>query len=287
MNATPSAPVALRSRIVALLEVGAVFSLVLVVIWVLQLPPLSDWKRHLSARPFPEYLVMILLPLAMVAARRGDRSAYGLDFRDVGRQLDAGLRCAVPAAVAAMLLFSGLRLSATAIPGAFWHAGANLALLFVYARLLAPRPSAGGPRGSEARLYLAAGALTFSFTPSGRAVSGFLFYLCFLGAGEELLFRGYIQSRLNAAFGRPWRFFGTSWGWGAIGSSAFFGAMHVVNAAHTNPFLGTLELQWWWGFWTFFGGLAFAFLRERTGGVLAPALVHGLPPAVAALVFAA
>ena len=36
------------------------------------------------------------------------------------------------------------------------------------------------------------------------------------------------------------------------------------------------------GLWTTFGGLTFGYIRERTGNVLAAALLHGLPQALAA-----
>jgi membrane protease YdiL (CAAX protease family) len=77
-----------------------------------------------------------------------------------------------------------------------------------------------------------------------RAVS-FIFYLFFLGPGEEILFRGYIQSRLNQAFGRPFRLYDVNWGWGLIITSLLFAVMHVLNPF--NPFLGELGLYWWWG----------------------------------------
>jgi membrane protease YdiL (CAAX protease family) len=110
-------------------------------------------------------------------------------------------------------------------------------------------------------------------------VSALVFYVLFLGLGEERLFRGYIQSRLNAVFGRPFSFYGVEWGWGAIVASALFGLMHVLN-------LGSyVNEQWyltpWWGLWTFFGGLVLAFVREKTGSIVAPTLLHGLPQGIA------
>jgi membrane protease YdiL (CAAX protease family) len=113
-----------------------------------------------------------------------------------------------------------------------------------------------------------------------RLVS-FVFYLAFLGPGEEFLFRGYIQSRLNAAFGCRFRFWGVSFGWGMIITSLFFGVMHVLNPF--NPFLGKFDLYLWWGVWTFFGGLTMGYLREKVGSILPGALMHGLPQAIASL----
>ena len=111
----------------------------------------------------------------------------------------------------------------------------------------------------------------------------FLFYLLFLGPGEEFLFRGYIQSRLNTAFGRTSSFWGVSFGWGLIITSLIFGFMHVLNPF--NPFLSGFGLYPWWGVWTIFGGLTAGFIREKTGSVLPTAILHGLPQAIASIFF--
>ena len=113
----------------------------------------------------------------------------------------------------------------------------------------------------------------------GNAVSAIVFYLFFVGFGEELKFRGYIQSRLNAAFGKPFRFIIVNYGWGSVIASALFGLMHVLNIGSLVG--GRLELAWWWGFWTFFGGLVFGYVREKSGSIIAPAILHGLPQAIA------
>ena len=106
-----------------------------------------------------------------------------------------------------------------------------------------------------------------------------MFYLCFAGPAEEILFRGYIQSGLNQLFGKPFRFFGVAWGCGALGAALLFGLMHVINLA--SLYRGQVDLQLVWGLWTFFGGLVFSFVREKTGGVLAPTILHRFPQAMA------
>jgi membrane protease YdiL (CAAX protease family) len=46
---------------------------------------------------------------------------------------------------------------------------------------------------------------------------------------EEILYRGYIQSRLNQAFDTPWRFLGVDWSWGIVITSFLFGLSHILN----------------------------------------------------------
>jgi membrane protease YdiL (CAAX protease family) len=50
-----------------------------------------------------------------------------------------------------------------------------------------------------------------------------------------------------------------------------------------NPFLSKFDLYIWWGVWTVFGGLIFGYVREKAGSILPPALLHGLPQAIASL----
>jgi membrane protease YdiL (CAAX protease family) len=85
---------------------------------------------------------------------------------------------------------------------------------------------------------------------------------------EELLFRGYIQSRLNRAFGRPYRTGGIAWGWGLILTALLFGVWHV--AVPLKPPI------WPHALWTLFSGLLFGYLRERSDGIITPSLLHGV-----------
>lgn len=100
----------------------------------------------------------------------------------------------------------------------------------------------------------------------------------FSGFGEEFVFRGYVQSRLNQAFGRPMRMFEVQFGAGLIVTSLLFGFFHAFNTY--DPAVGLSSLSWGWALFTTFGGLFFGILREKTGSLLAPGIAHGLPDAV-------
>ncbi len=82
-------------------------------------------------------------------------------------------------------------------------------------------------------------------------------------------------------FGKPYRFFGVAFGWGAVISAVLFGIMHV---GVFRWILGVnLQVTLAWGFWTIFAGLVMSYVREKSGGILAPALLHGLPQALASV----
>jgi len=86
--------------------------------------------------------------------------------------------------------------------------------------------------------------------------------LFFTALHEEIFYRGYMQSRLNEVFDRPFSFLGTPFGFGLIYANILFAFGHYV----ITPYPARLA--------TFFPGLLFGWLRERTGGVIAPMLFH-------------
>lgn len=94
------------------------------------------------------------------------------------------------------------------------------------------------------------------------------FLLVLVGIGEELFFRGALQSLLDRALGTPWRLFGAEVGWGWVVQAVPFGLAHPLVAGRVD-LLG-------WGLWTAAAGLCFGWLRARSGTILAPALVHGV-----------
>lgn len=81
------------------------------------------------------------------------------------------------------------------------------------------------------------------------------YMLLFVGLGEELLFRGFIQGDLVKAFG---------WKWGLFGASALFAVMHLTW--RSIPELG----------FVFFAGLILGALYLKTKSLVAPIVAHGV-----------
>lgn len=96
-----------------------------------------------------------------------------------------------------------------------------------------------------------------------------------LGAAvaEELFFRGYAQSRLNEAFARPYRVLGTDFGPGLFIASALFGLVHGLNTY--NYFQCAGRFNYCHALVTA-SALFHGLLRERTGTIVAPIIVHAL-----------
>lgn len=109
-------------------------------------------------------------------------------------------------------------------------------------------------------------------------VSTVIWQFVLSGFGEEFIYRGYFQSRLNQAFGRPMCLFGIQFGPGLIIASLLFGLLHAFNLSIST--IGFSSLDWDAAFFSAMGGLFFGVIREKTGTLLAPAIAHGLPDAV-------
>ena len=83
-----------------------------------------------------------------------------------------------------------------------------------------------------------------------------LFYmLCFVGLGEELLFRGLLQRDLTNAL---------NWKWGIFLASLMFAVMHLT-------WRSIPEL-----FFVFFAGVILGYLYYKTKSLVAPIVMHGI-----------
>ena len=119
-------------------------------------------------------------------------------------------------------------------------------------------------------LFCYHGYQTFFFDSSpGRGIRPdvlviVLYHLFYVAIPEEFFYRGYFQTRLNEVFPKNKMIFGVPMGWGAVIATLFFAFGHSL-----------VSLQWW-HFATFFPGMVFAWMREKTGGVISGAFFHAL-----------
>jgi len=109
-------------------------------------------------------------------------------------------------------------------------------------------------------------------------VSTIVWQFVLSGFGEEFAFRGYFQSRLNQAFGRPMRLLGVQFGAGLIVASLLFGVLHIFNGF--DPAIGFASLGWDVFIGNTLAGFFLGIIREKTGTLLAPSIAHGLPDAL-------
>ena len=286
---------ALRIRAVA--EVGLAFAAMHVAFRAFK--RFTAWGRWETGAGmnFSPGLAMIAVALLAIALRprrspgerapalRGRLAEHGLTLRPLGGSLDAALvALLVLGTLGAVLTAAGVpvREARDRWPAALAVALAGLAgtwLLLWLLRRLDPATAARAVHparllGLAALLALPAAPILLAWwqgRPVGRELLTILWVVVGAGIGEEVFFRGYVQSRLNGAFGRPWRLQGVAFGPGLLIASALFGLVHVLNPA--DYFAGVARFGWPHGLATC-AALFYGFLRERTGSVLAPAVVH-------------
>lgn len=243
-------------------------------------PGFEAWQTQSLGFAFPVFgdVVLVGLSLTVTWIHRRKLSDYGISLANLNYHLRIAAACFIPVFLSSMPFGMGIQYKTWS--GAVLLALVQIGLLLALAFLLRFKPSAPGTVYSFLPLVLA----TALHPPSAQPVnpiSIFLTYALFVGFGEEIMYRGYMQSRLNAVFEKPFTFVGVRFGWGAMITAFLFGLSHVGIVSWV---LGqTSGLTWAWGFWTFFGGLVFGYLREKTGSILAPALLHGLPQAIASV----
>ena len=248
----------------------------------------------MSPDPFPHEAVYIigalwfLIPALMVYGLRRNRQSYGLTLKLVPTSIDLTLN-AFPYFVLTNVGFMVLVLLGWSFldpVGALLLTGVMGLALWLITRMVAKKYASFDeveiPEQEHKKNLLVVILVlllpiilgVFLNKISLMLVSTVVWQFVFSGFGEEVFFRGYIQSRLNMAFGRPYEWRGISFGPGLIIAAAIFSVTHMLNTA--NIWLGNFNLAWWWGTFTFVGGLLFGLLREKTGSVVAPGLLHGL-----------
>lgn len=109
--------------------------------------------------------------------------------------------------------------------------------------------------------------------PASDLISFFMSQLVFVALPEEFFFRGYIQDRLNLVYSKKWRLLGTACGPAWVLTALIFAVSHSAITVR------------WWHIFIFFPGLAFGWLKEKTGTILAPTLFHALSNVFAYAVF--
>lgn len=245
-------------------------------------------ERSYLGQPFiTSFIALTLLALVLIAVTRQPFGSYGMSFDTFNLRADRGFNSAGIIGSIAGMGFAALGilgLSPFTPGGAMLLAALYLLSLvavgFFYRRRTPIPEDTSVSRTRLAAfllLMIAAGGAAVALRPVSDLPIKIIFPLLFIGFGEELLFRGYIQSHLNRAFGKPFKFYGVRFGAGMLIAAALFAVAHPLVA---------MDLSLWpWAVWVFTAGVTYGYLREMTGSILAPALAHGIPEIVAFVFF--
>ncbi|HAH09860.1 MAG TPA: hypothetical protein DCL54_11365 [Alphaproteobacteria bacterium] len=225
--------------------------------------------------PLTALVCFFLLPLLFAGIRDMRPSDVGLNWHRAGSQMWTALIAALIVFPATFLFPVLTRLNTSAFE---WTGAAILAGGFFAMGLLAVRVTpalhAEAPEGAGwgglagFAVLFGAGLLAMHLLhPVSPVAARLIGVVVFVAIMEEFFFRGYVQSRLNDAFGRPFKVLGTEFGAGVVIASILFGLFHPLSDE---------AMRWPWALWTAAFGLILGLIREKTGSILAPGLIHGL-----------
>jgi membrane protease YdiL (CAAX protease family) len=276
------------TRVLAVTEVVFVCCLCHGTYRALQQSPLGDFERAVQRSYLPGTVMLGGGAVAILLHGRGCRP-FGVTRRHWPYSLMVGLACALLFVLlggsVVLLGLNRLDAAGTAARSCGWLVGA-LVILALLSRHSVAVLSAFQGRWTGwccASLLLLLLAMTIvlglrSRQPLLTTVCAVTWLFALTGFGEELFFRGYCQSRLNGAFGRPYRLLGMDFGAGLLIASVLFGAFHVLNTV--DYFQGRFQFAWASGVVSAFSGLCYGSLRERTGSIVAGGVAHGLAGAM-------
>ena len=274
-----------KTKLFALLEVLLVFATLegLEILW--RSTGIPQWEVQHLGWSYTGMLLWVAVPALMIWLPRRNWAKYGVSAVNWPTNLDIGIKAFLVTLIPLVFGLGGamqLGLDPNQVSGGLFVAVTEVIALALMVWILnRQKPVKAGRRNLISILLLLFLPIVVALAMGKLSlvvVSTVVWQLIFSGFGEELAFRGYFQSRLNQAFGRPVRLFGIQFGAGLIIASLLFGLWHVENTY--DPAVGVSSLAWGWGLWTFVAGLFFGVLREKTGTLVAPGLAHGLPDAV-------
>ena len=254
----------MKAKILAIVEVCAVFILMILIFRIVQSWPIvMEIDKAAGGRLLPGYAALLIASVT-VYIFRVPRWSPPEFTQKLKYQSEITAQGFFPVLVLSIVLgwidwrqwFGAVLISAI-----------EIGLLFWFAYLVKNKQPSWQKTGLFCGLILLPAVSMISTRLAGVILAVVYFYL-FVALSEEILFRGYIQSRLNSVFGQPLDFFGIPWGWGLVISSMLFGFWHCGWQ--------TGVLRWPHVLWTFFAGLIFGLVREKSEGVLAPAILHGI-----------
>ena len=257
-------------------------SLILVLFWYLNglftSLGIHNWQKPLFGTPILSSILMLfVLPLSTLVLTRRNPGIYGLTNDNLRQHAQLALR-AIAVVMPTSFLFLVIGLLGTDLMQ--WLGSFILTLGFAAAGVVILRFTRRLENIPETKvslygflayigLLVAGVGLVYLFHPISELIAQIIIALIFVGFLEEFFWRGYLQRRLNDVFGRPYSLFKVNYGAGLVLTAVIFGLFHPLFANET-------PLPWAWALWTATFGLILGFLREKSGAIVAPAVLHGV-----------
>jgi len=225
---------------------------------------------------FLKLLLTVILPLLLINITLGLKPKSGIYFGQMKNSFFIAVKSfsLVGPACLSFVIIGFLGWSFTS-----WHGAITATVFFSTALVFIPKVTRKLSTRDEVEkknlkiIYLLATISTLTFivllvlTDLNPILRNIFYFFFIVAVGEELLFRGYLQSSFNLFFGKYFKIYDVRFGWGLILSSILFGIIHALVVS---------PIAWPWMLFTFIGGLILGFVREKDGSLLAPILLHFL-----------
>jgi hypothetical protein len=277
----------IKNTLIALAEITLLYGVIRLISQLLRASGIYEIELRVLGWDYIGMLIFAGIPALYLLLKRQKLAQYGLTAPFWQVDLEIGIKAylirMIP--IACLLGAMVLQWGYTTVRGGLFIAAGEIIAILVLLRVLPRIKPEKALLGQRVNLLTILALLLFPLVVAIALVrftlvivSTVIWQFLFSGFGEELVWRGYVQSRLNQVFHKPWQIAGIQFGPGLIITSLLFGFFHAFNTY--DPAAGRAELAWGWALFTTFSGLMFGLLREKTGSLLAPGLAHGLPDAV-------
>jgi membrane protease YdiL (CAAX protease family) len=244
-----------------------------------------EGEAHLN---YSAGLFMIAFSVLAVRIRGWKLGEFGINLDDWRYNLNLGILWGVlePVTLLIVVRLIGFHPSNYVNPGTPWRlalAGSGIALAYALLLIRMLRKRRGWLAGAAPAVSipilvvlwsLPVVAAVYQHRAVGPMIGTVGWMVIGAGLGEEIFFRGYLQTRLDLAFGKPIAFWGIRFGVGLIVSSLLFGLVHALNTV--DYFHGQYHFNWASCLFNCFAGLVYAVMREMTGSMFPGAIAHGI-----------
>lgn len=253
-----------------------VWAIILVVFLnVKQIPYDFTVKDSVVLRYFVKFIVTIILPLALIHLLFREKGDFGIYFPKFSDSFKLSFRAYAVGGPAGMTF---LLIGVLGWGFQDWLGSLTLSIVYLVVFYFIPKVTHKLPTRDHITTpnnlitvfsicsisTVVFAYFTYEYIP---VISKILYYIFIVGLGEELLFRGYLQSAFNRYFGKSFNIGNVKFGWGLILAAVLFGMMHA---------LVTVPPTWPWALFTFILGLTLGFIREKDGSILAAVLLHAM-----------
>ncbi len=226
-------------------------------------------------RYLAKFVMTIAFPLVLIKLLYQNKSDFGIHFPEFWDSFKLSLNAYAiggPAGIT-FVLIGILGWGYTDWPGSLLLSAVYLVVFYfvpIFTRRLPTRNSIDIPNRRFTTFVnfslttVVVAYLTYEGLP---VISKILYYIFIVGLGEEMLFRGYLQSSFNRYFGKSFSIGDVKFGWGLFLSALLFGLMHA---------LVVVPPTWPWALFTMILGLTLGFIREKDGSILGAVFLHAM-----------